>query len=350
MLTNELQIMTKERLMSEPLACEDNNNRSGVVLAACMRNEGLFLVEWLAHHALLGFKDIIVFTNNWTDGSDLLLDRLQELGYVTHIDNRPASGQSPQHAAMDIAIAHPLVAQAEWLMHIDADEFININTDKGTIQSVLDGVGEADVVAFLWRLFGNSGMTEWHGGSVLPSFTQSQAHPLRRTVHHKSAWRPEKFGRAIDHMPKDPLVDDFIVKNTAGQKIKDTIIRHPIKCRYKADFRHLTFENAYINHYALKSDDILLMKNDRGDGHGNVHSNYYLNSNYYRKNNRNEAEDRSILTRWDEIKALMDEMRADPEVRALEDACNAAFFTRRAEILTPEQIQAWTVPATDTEV
>ncbi|MGA1476571.1 MAG: glycosyltransferase family 2 protein [Prochlorothrix sp.] len=38
-------------------------------LAACMRNEGIFVLEWLAHHASLGFAQIMVVTNACSDGS-----------------------------------------------------------------------------------------------------------------------------------------------------------------------------------------------------------------------------------------------------------------------------------------
>lgn len=313
------------------------------LLVACMRNEGLFLVEWLAYHLLLGFDHIVVCTNNCTDGSDALLTRLQELGYVTHIDHDPAPGVSPQHNAMRLTIAHPVAQECEWMMHIDADEFVNIDAENGHIGDVIQAVGPADVIAFLWQPYGNAGLTEWEGGSVLQTFTKAQSAPLRRTVHHKSIWKIAKFGRAIDHMPKDPLVDDFVVKNTAGEEVSGRMIRHPIKCRYKMPLQQLTYKNARLNHYALKSDDLLLMKNDRGDGHGLEHQNYYLNSQYYRKYNRNEIDDTSILSRWDDVAKKMAEIREDAQIAELEKICWDTFKARRAEVLTPENIDRWTV-------
>ncbi len=326
--------------MNAPSTSEPRPGSS--LLVSCMRNEGLFLVEWLAYHLLLGFDHIVVCTNNCTDGSDALLARLEALGYLTHIDHDPAPGVSPQHNAMRLTIAHPLAQTCEWMMHIDADEFVNIDTGEGGISDVIQSVGPADVIAFLWQPYGTAGLTEWDGGSVLQQFTMAQSEPLRRTVHHKSMWKIAKFGRAIDHMPKDPLVEDFVVKNTAGEEVDGFMIRHPIKCRYKMPYRRLTYKNARINHYALKSDDLLLMKNDRGDGHGLAHTNYHLNSPYFRKYNRNELEDRTILSRWDEVAEKMAEIRQDVEITRLEEACWEAFTTRRTEVLTPENIARWT--------
>ncbi|MEO1454103.1 MAG: glycosyltransferase family 2 protein [Pseudomonadota bacterium] len=312
-------------------------------LVSCMRNEGQFILEWLAYHRTLGFEDIVAFTNDCTDGSDLLLAELDRLGYVTHVDHTPPPGMSPQLAAMKIAFEHPKVRATNWTMHIDADEFVNIQIGNRQIADLLAHVQPADIVALLWRPFGNAGLKRWHGGSVLQSFTQAQDRPKRRTVHHKSIWRVGMFGRAIDHMPKDPLVDTFVLKNTRGEEIDGHIVHHPRKCPYKAQFRHLTFANAYINHYAVKSDDILLMKNDRGDGHAGIHDRYHLGSQYHNKYNRNEAEDTSILDHWSQIEANIWDMRSHPRVAELELSCRDWFVKRREAVLTPKQIAAWTV-------
>ncbi len=50
------------------------------VAVLTVRNEGSFLIEWLAHHRACGFSDFLVFSNDCTDGTDLMLDRLAALG------------------------------------------------------------------------------------------------------------------------------------------------------------------------------------------------------------------------------------------------------------------------------
>lgn len=315
-----------------------------VVLASCMRNEGLFVVEWLAYHSLLGFDDILIFTNACTDGSDALLDRLQALGYVTHIRHDPPPGSAPQVAAMEVAFRRPEVTRADWMLHIDADEFLNISAGDGSVQALLAATGDADVIAIAWNMFGTSGLTRWQGGSVLQAFQRGQGAPIRRIVDHKSLFRPSRFGYAIDHMPKMPKTPPAVVKTTAGKVVTTASLDHPKKSRFKMPFGQVTFQNACLNHYALKSDDLFLMKNDRGDGMGLQHSKYYLNSQFYRRYNRNEAEDRTILARWPEVEERMAAMLTDPEVRRLNDACLAAFVARREAVLSPAQVAAWTAP------
>ncbi len=78
----------------------------------CVRNEGAFLLEWLAHHKGVGFTEFLVFSNDCDDGTDAMLDRLDAMGELTHIRNdRPDSGPHEggvQWAAMKRADKHRL--------------------------------------------------------------------------------------------------------------------------------------------------------------------------------------------------------------------------------------------------
>jgi len=60
---------------------------TGKVIVACMRDEALFVVEWVAHHLALGFDRIIVFTNDCSDGTDALLKAMAAALPVEHYDN-----------------------------------------------------------------------------------------------------------------------------------------------------------------------------------------------------------------------------------------------------------------------
>lgn len=317
-----------------------------IALVSCMRNEGPFILEWLAHHRACGFGPILVYTNDCTDGSDRLLARLDAMGLLHHTDHRPPPGASPQNHATALAMADARVQAADWLLHSDVDEFVHLDTPQGRIEELIEMLGDdADIIILLWKLFGSNGLQEWRGGDVLPQFTRAQDRPLRRAVHHKSLFRPRHFAVCANHMPRQPLIDEVRLVNTLGQRLDPWAVREPQKSRYGVPFRHLTFANACLNHYAVKTPDLFLMKNDRGDGHGTRHANYHLNSRLHRRYDRNEAEDRAILRFWPRIAALMAEMRADPQVAQLEQACRDWHAARRAAVLTPARIAAWTAPA-----
>ncbi|MFZ1346925.1 MAG: glycosyltransferase family 2 protein, partial [Tabrizicola sp.] len=38
-----------------------------------MKDEGPTVVEWVAHHLAVGFTEVMVYTNDCTDGTDDLL-------------------------------------------------------------------------------------------------------------------------------------------------------------------------------------------------------------------------------------------------------------------------------------
>lgn len=325
-----------------------NENRPAhISLVSCMKNEGMFVVEWLAHHLGLGFDRVTVFTNDCTDGTDALLSRLQELGYVRHIDHAPPPGSSPQISAMGIAMSDPTITNTDWLLHIDADEFVDVV--EGDIHDFVARFGDqADIIALFWKLFGDNGIEKWEGGSVVQQFSRAQDRPMRRVVHHKSLFRPSRFGRCTDHMPKDPRTKDVRVINTRGERLPNTSVFHRSKSRYKAKFHQLTFDNACLNHYSIKSRDLFLMKNHRGDGHGVAHTRYHLGSELHRNYNRNEIEDRQILRHAPKTAAIMARIREDAGVRALEAQAMKLYVETRDRVLTPEQIDAWTLK-TETE-
>jgi len=100
-----------------------------------------------------------------------------------------------------------------------------------------------------------------------------------------------------------------------------------------------------LNHYAVKSRDVFLMKNDRGDGQGKLSRKYHLGSRWHLRANRNDAEDRSILRHWPGVAAMLRAWRADPEIGAAERACIDWFAARKAAILTEATRAAWTHPA-----
>ena len=98
------------------------------VAVLTQKNEGAFLLEWLAHHKATGFSDFVVLSNDCEDGSDLMLDRLQDLGHLSHIRNDgPYDERGIQFTALKLADTHPTVQQADWIISMDIDEFVNVH-------------------------------------------------------------------------------------------------------------------------------------------------------------------------------------------------------------------------------
>ncbi len=121
-----------------------------------VRNEGAFLLEWIAHHRAVGFTDFLVFSNNCQDGTDRILERLQEMGHLAHVVNDgPYDKRGIQFTALKAAGKHKLVKHADWILPMDVDEFVNIHTGDGTLTDLISALPDATAVTLTWRLFGN---------------------------------------------------------------------------------------------------------------------------------------------------------------------------------------------------
>lgn len=315
-----------------------------IALVSCMRNEGLFVLEWLAYHQSLGFDHVVVVSNDCTDGSDALLDALAAAGQLTHLRQTVPAGTPPQDSGMALVLDWARAQDVTWLLHIDSDEFLNITAGAGHLPDLMANAGQADVIAIPWQLFGDAGVTEWTPGmAVLPSFTRAEAAPEPRVTKSKCLFRAASFGAATDHNPRMPLVASPVVVNPDGAPLNAASLYQDRSARFRPHDLAATNSTARINHYAVKSRDLFMMKNDRGDGQGKTdHTKYHLGSNWHRSANKNDVEDRAILRHWPATQARMAALRQDPAIAAAEQACFDWFSARKSAILTPEALTLWT--------
>ncbi|WP_159438569.1 glycosyltransferase family 2 protein [Thalassovita mediterranea] len=313
-------------------------------ITSCMRNEGLFVLEWIAYHQTLGFDEVVIVTNDCTDGSDTLLDLLADHGVVTHIRQTLTDGDNPQDRGMDLALAHLRETNTTWCLHIDSDEFLLIEAGDGHLPDLMQNVSDADCVPIIWRNFGDSGLTNWAAGdSVLNTFTQAEATPEPGQSKSKCLFRTASFNAATDHNPLAPTVEQPKVVNADGVELSNTTLTQRKSSRFRPHDIACAAKTARLNHYAVKSQDLFLMKNDRGDGQGKRGDRkYHLGSRWHRRANRNDVTDRAILRHWPATAARLADLRALPGVAAAEQHCQNWFTTRRAAILTDAQRQNWT--------
>jgi hypothetical protein len=132
-------------------------SRRTAVLAS-MRDEGLWLLEWLAHYRLLGFDSIFIYTNDNRDGSERLLEALHDAGAITLIHNVVAPELSPQLKAYRHALWHlPDLAGHEWIAILDGDEFLwpRLAGRTVTIDAFVEWLDEkgASCISLSWRWF-----------------------------------------------------------------------------------------------------------------------------------------------------------------------------------------------------
>jgi Glycosyl transferase family 2 len=298
-----------------------------VALMSCMRNEGLHLLEWLAYHRTIGFGPIVICSNDCDDGSDRLLDLLAQHGAIDHLPNPIPEGEPPQKHGIARSFAHLADSPADWLAHLDSDEFLNLAPGMDTVQDLIAKAEDAHTIALPWRMFGDNGHATWPG-ETLRAFTACEAAPDPATVKFKSLFRHRAFASASDHMPTQPLVETPLAVNTGGEPLSSACLHGEPVARYRPVEVALR-GGTVVNHYATRSTDTFLMKQARGRGMGAGIDKYVHKSAWHRRANRNEVQDRSILRRWPEVQAELARLRALPGTAAAEAACRAWFLDRR---------------------
>ncbi|MEZ5797488.1 MAG: glycosyltransferase family 2 protein [Paracoccaceae bacterium] len=232
-----------------------------------VKNEAAFLLEWLAHHRASGFTDFLVFSNDCSDGTDLMLDRLAAMGWLTHVRNDGPHDVGPQWAALKSADRHPLVQAADWVLFLDVDEFVNIHVGDRTLPALLAAVPQATAIPLTWRMFGNAGVVGFEDRPVTEQFTRAAPAVLAwpwRAMLFKTLFRNDgSYGKLGVHRPRSPdkarMAGQTWVDGS-GRLLPDSYHTGRIFSDLGSDHYRLV----QLNHYALGSMEGYLVKADRG--------------------------------------------------------------------------------------
>lgn len=286
-----------------------------ITAVLCVKNEGAFLLEWLAHHRAAGVTDFLVFSNDCTDGTDAMLDRLEEMGWLTHLPNPGPHPEGPQWAALKRADKHTLVRKADWLLPLDVDEFVNVHVGDRTLPALIRALPDATAITLTWRLFGNDGIVEFRDHPVTETFTRAAPAVLHwpwRAAMFKTLVRNDDSYRKLGvHRPRSPVPERM-----ADQRWYDSAGRSLPKefhtGRIFSPFGRDNYAFAQLNHYPLGAIESYVLKCDRGRA---VHDSDTLGMDYWVERNFCDAEDRSILAL--ESRALRDALHGDPVLKRL---------------------------------
>lgn len=285
-----------------------------IALVTTMRDEGPFLLEWIAHHRALGVSDFLIYTNDCTDGTDTLLDRLADAGIVRHERNVVTPGKSVQWTALAAAWTHPVLTGADWIAVMDCDEFINLRSPFDTLQDMIGAAGTADAIFLPWRLFGHGGHAAFAEGPVTERFTRAIPErfgfPLSAMSFKTLFRRAGPWARLGVHRPKrvGPVVP--LILDGSGAPADGPTRRSDGQVLLPAD----PIANGWVqlNHYAIRSAEDFLVKRRRGlPNRGAIKK---VDAAYWAERNFNVVEDRSIERHRAAREAEEDRLRALPGV------------------------------------
>lgn len=305
-----------------------------VLVATCMKDEGPFILEWLAWHRAVGVTDFVVFTNDCTDGTDRLLDRLHAMGEVTHLPNPALATGATAFQPIALAFAERMAEMraADFFISMDVDEFINVRTGEGRLADLFAASGPFDVLSMTEVNHGANRREHFERGWVkdlFPAHQTSYPGPRKARRGVKSIVRlSDRVQKLRNHRPDmaagpyGPLWLDgsgrFLTALAADPS------ENGIDCRG-------SFDLVRLEHYPLRALDSYLVKMFRGDV---VVSGKKVSQTYWRLRNRNE-ETSADFSRLDPAARTYHSERfeRDAELMALHEAACQAHEARIAALL-----------------
>ena len=268
----------------------------------CVRNEGAFLLEWLAHHRAVGADHFVVFSNDCDDGTDDLLDHLATFGWLTHVRNDgPYDKAGKQFTALNMAAKMDVVRSATWLLVLDIDEFVNIHTGDGTFAALHAAIPQATAITLTWRLFGNNEQVHYRDRPVTEVFDRAAPDILQwpwRAAMFKTLYANDgTYKKPGVHRPRAP--DRARAQNARwfdghGRELHATFKTN----RVFSNFRQPNYGLVQLNHYPLGAIESFIIKADRGRIN---RSESAMTADYWIERNFNTVKDTTIR-RYDPLR------------------------------------------------
>ena len=265
-----------------------------------------------------------------------MLMRLQELGWVQHFENDVPEDKKPQPNALSLATANPEVMDSEWILTMDADEFLSIKVGRGWISDLVERMDEnADAMAITWRFFGANDITDWNPGLVIENYTRGAPDKFKKDWGVKTLFKPYrdiKLGIHRPHIKKAKqetanarLLFDQMWLNGSGNPMPDEFSLSG----WRSTRPTLGYKWVEMNHYAVKSYEAYLLRRVRGNVN-NKEDKY--NAAYFALFDRNEEEHMTATRHAKGTRRRMAQILSDPIMRELQDEA-LAFHAERVEML-----------------
>ncbi|MFV0410682.1 MAG: glycosyltransferase family 2 protein [Paracoccus sp. (in: a-proteobacteria)] len=314
------------------------------VLLSSMKNEGPFILEFVAHHRVLGFDAIHIASNDSSDGTARLLDALAEQGVVTHTRNKLKPGQIPQHVGYRrIRNQHDIQA-ADWIMVLDVDEFLMVDRGNRRIGDLTVLAGpEVDLITLNAMNFGTNKDPSWRAGRVTRQFTRRLPvkSPSNRMV--KSISRGHGLWESMHNHHPDRFTGERDICHMRSNGETATVPNDGKPWLYLRNFepKQITHKYAWYNHYPIKSIDSYLMRRARGRGAMPIGGEEKVRHTmaYWERFARASIQDRRIETFYGaETAAEIERLLALPGVRIAQERAERLYGQMVADIANAPDI------------
>lgn len=297
-----------------------------------MKNEGPFILEWLAWQHLMGVDRVLVLTNDCDDGTDHLLEALDKEGLVKHLPNPvealpPGTDVQPHTAGIAYAKKLRDWQEADYIFLSDVDEFLVIRQGGGTLKTLLERLDHPDVLSLSETVFGTGDHLAFEDRPVTAQFTKSAS-------TRPGKWRARRGFKSITRNDPRLVIRNHrpIAREAVAGKLRwlDGSGRDfPMELRHihqKGSDARGTFDLAMVHHYALRSLESFLVKHARGDAvvEGRI------DATYFKRRNQLAEENRDMLAHQPALEGEIARLKSLPRIAELHEASVAAHRAKIA--------------------
>ena len=260
-----------------------------LAIAAIFKNEGPYILEWIAYHRVLGVDRFFVADNNSDDGSSELLAALDRADIIDHLPFPGTSGQPPQLPAYaEILRRHG--GEADWIAFIDADEFLLPAAPERSLRptiTALDRQPGVGAIAVNWAIYGSAGQAAAGPGLVIERFPARARQEAVVNHHYKSIIRPRAFAGVHETPHLFRLRAGFFAVHADGSALV------PFGGRRHGLSKAILWSPLRINHYVVKSREEFFERKLR---RGRATQNRQRDAAFFAGHDRNE--EREPMASW----------------------------------------------------
>ncbi|MEI6099542.1 MAG: glycosyltransferase family 2 protein [Alphaproteobacteria bacterium] len=304
--------------------------RAKHTLICGMKDEGPYILEWVAHHLVVGFDRICIASNDCRDGSDRLLAALAAAGFIAHVAHVVAPGAIPQHAGYSAMRAKLGIDDTEWLTVLDADEFLNVHIGAHGVADLTARAGDADIISLHALCFTGAPEVNWRPGPIVPRFgwALEPGHTANRAM--KSLTRaPGRFRGIHNHslVGFRGNATDLQIMGGDGMRYQPAQGVPLWQQLRNADLRPGAHALAQYNHYAVKTWDSFNLRRERGRGAVPVTDGTTLRHTdvYFHKRNLPALREDSILRDQPAVASKMEEMMHVKAIALAQGDCDRLY-------------------------
>ena len=247
--------------------------------------------------------------------------------------------------ALKAARQQNIVKDADWVWIADVDEFLNIHVGDHTIPALIAACKTPQAISITFQFMANAGIEAFEDRPVIEQFVMTHNPDIwcgETAIEVKSLVRGDfPLGYYGAHRPfhntrraqdKQPTWTDG-----SGRPVSRPFRNRENRRRIRAFPAKGARDLATLNHYALRSLESYLVKNDRGDVNREHRA---FDDSYWRERNDAAWHDRSITRHLVSLQAEIERLKTLPRVAELHDGAVRRHKARARTLLQDDSYRA----------